>query len=507
MSAHNQYPMCAEMLMHIFENFKLPIVWRHAREKEFNLYMENGDSVQLLTWCAKKVNYWAGLTGIRAEQLKKWEVPDLNVHLPAPIMSPDGLTDWTRLLLLLHYSMPPSSHAPSMSLGEEAIRADTRCPENARNRRARWLAARTNTAGSKRPKSPEASHPEMPPPRRPRLDLGRPRIPLDTAAIQRIQRWPQCAAILENFMRGTVEPAWRGLSEPDYVQKWRSQVHYSKDPENHYKETPRNPIDAFEYWTDTMSQIRPAMMKDLYDILQYTPNQPRVPSPPSSIMPDWTFAVHVIRWMVSRDPTVDARLSNAYMTAPLSLDLIDDIEHMYSDTADRTATFLPGPATPDLHAQVSRKLSNYTRPASPAPQEADDQTLARCIEKLDAYCARFAGRELSGFYGRIIAKIRKIQGQVHASAPDTHAISALIRDINNDSDENDNNSKFRHRFGATFTFRRGDQRDNIMDTLDRLPAALQQYKQETSAGGSAADVHSSLPALLDAFKKMGSKFH
>ena len=157
-----QYPMCAEMLMHIFEGFTLPIVWKHELTRTIDIYMENGDSVQLLKWCAKKVNYWAGLTGIRAEQLKTWQVPDLNSDLPAHIMSPDGRTDWTRILMLIQISLPPIRRAPfiqdAMSLIEDEIREDTRCPENARNRRERWLAARTNASGSAYPRQePEAA--------------------------------------------------------------------------------------------------------------------------------------------------------------------------------------------------------------------------------------------------------------------------------------------------------------------------------------------------------------
>ena len=72
--------------------------------------------------------------------------------------------------------------------------------------------------------------------RRPKLKLGDPRPPMDATAIERIQKWPQCCRILENFMGTIVEPAWRDLENTDYVLKWRLQVHYSKDPVNYIKE-------------------------------------------------------------------------------------------------------------------------------------------------------------------------------------------------------------------------------------------------------------------------------
>jgi hypothetical protein len=152
--------------------------------------------------------------------------------------------------------------------------------------------------------------------------------------IERIQKWPHCCRVLENFMETIVEPKWKDMEELEHVQKWRDQVYYSKDPQNNIKEEPRNPIDAFEYWASVlMWNVYPETMKNLQNVITYTPNNLSVPSPPGSIMPDWTFAVYVLRWMVIHDPMVSESVRDVYETVPLSVGLIDDIERLYSDTA------------------------------------------------------------------------------------------------------------------------------------------------------------------------------
>ena len=107
-----------------------------------------------------------------------------------------------------------------------------------------------------------------------------------------------------NFMQTIVVPAWKDMEELTHVQKWRDKVVYSKDPQSNIKEEPLNPIDAFEYWANVMCDVFPETMENLYNEISYTPNNPSVPSPGGSIEPDWTFAVHVLRWMVIHDPTV-----------------------------------------------------------------------------------------------------------------------------------------------------------------------------------------------------------
>ncbi len=169
---------------------------------------------------------------------------------------------------------------------------------------------------------------------------GQPKPPLDASAIERIQRWPHCCRILENFMKTIVEPAWKDMEELTHVEKWRDQVYYSQDPQNNINEDPCNPIDAFEYWTNLMSDVYPETMKNLQDAIAYTPNNPSVPSPPGSTTPDWAFAVYVLRWMVIHDPTVSESLRDAYKTEKLSVGLIDDIEWLYRDMEHDANEFL-----------------------------------------------------------------------------------------------------------------------------------------------------------------------
>ena len=170
---------------------------------------------------------------------------------------------------------------------------------------------------------------------------GQPKPPLDASAIERIQRWPHCCRILENFMKTIVEPAWKDMEELTHVEKWRDQVYYSQDPQNNINEEPLNPIDAFEYWASVlMSDVYPETMKNLQDAIAYTPNNPSVPSPPGSTTPDWAFAVYVLRWMVIHDPTVSESLRDAYKTEKLSVGLIDDIERLYIDMEHDAHEFL-----------------------------------------------------------------------------------------------------------------------------------------------------------------------
>ena len=170
---------------------------------------------------------------------------------------------------------------------------------------------------------------------------GQPKPPLDASAIERIQRWPHCCRVLENFMKTIVEPAWKDMEELTHVEKWRDQVYYSQDPQNNINEEPLNPIDAFEYWASVlMSDVYPETMKNLQDAIAYTPNNPSVPSPLGSTATDWAFAVYVLRWMVVHDPMVSESVRDAYKTEKLSVGLIDDIERLCSAMAHDTNEFL-----------------------------------------------------------------------------------------------------------------------------------------------------------------------
>ena len=82
------------------------------------------------------------------------------------------------------------------------------------------------------------------------------------------------------------------------------------------------------------------MALNLHNAIAYTPNNPSVPSPPGSTMPDWAFAVYVLRWMVIHDPVVSESVRDAYKTEKLSVGLIDDIERLYSDMDHDVNEFL-----------------------------------------------------------------------------------------------------------------------------------------------------------------------
>jgi hypothetical protein len=47
---------------------------------------------------------------------------------------------------------------------------------------------------------------------------GQPKPPLDASAIERIQKWPHCCRVLENFMLTIVEPAWKDMEVCDVIE-------------------------------------------------------------------------------------------------------------------------------------------------------------------------------------------------------------------------------------------------------------------------------------------------
>jgi hypothetical protein len=61
--SQRRYAMCAEILMQMFEKFDLHKVWAVERSRTFDKYMENHDSVELLTYCATFINKWFKRSG------------------------------------------------------------------------------------------------------------------------------------------------------------------------------------------------------------------------------------------------------------------------------------------------------------------------------------------------------------------------------------------------------------------------------------------------------------
>jgi hypothetical protein len=97
----------------------------------------------------------------------------------------------------------------------------------------------------------------------------------------------------------------------DYISSFAEQVKRSKDPQPYRDLKPRNPIDAFVKWIH--AGLDPAAfpyhMQALYAAVGYVPNETEIEPPEKSYSAiysfKWTFAVHVLRWMVANDPTID----------------------------------------------------------------------------------------------------------------------------------------------------------------------------------------------------------
>jgi hypothetical protein len=121
-----RYAKCAELLMKIFGQYELHIVWKDKRKRKFDAYRQNHDSVALLTYCATFINNWHTYGG-RCFKIK----PPLAQPGPPTfcikIMSPDGETDWTRMVWLLSFD---TGHGPlqldSLSQIEALLEKDGR---------------------------------------------------------------------------------------------------------------------------------------------------------------------------------------------------------------------------------------------------------------------------------------------------------------------------------------------------------------------------------------------
>jgi hypothetical protein len=114
------YPLCAELLMQIFEKFDLRIVWNDERARKFKQYMQDEDSVKLLTYCGQFINAWFKFGGNCFKT--KTNLPVIGpATLPFRIKSPDGQTDWTRMVwLLADQTVYKGKHN-----GNEVLSADT----------------------------------------------------------------------------------------------------------------------------------------------------------------------------------------------------------------------------------------------------------------------------------------------------------------------------------------------------------------------------------------------
>ena len=334
------FPLCVEVLVKLYARLELGSYGRNIWERNLRQYREDKDSVKMMTVVAKQLNFWAKM------QSFSWGVHECREKYLGSIKSPDGEVDWTRCAWLVWcelklqqiYAFTPDI----LEQMEEWLREREEQVDREANNTTHEVL--TRAAGKLRASSPAEQGKDKlwASSRAEKLKNKRARKrELDAGDIERIQKWPHCCTILENFMKTIVEPAWKDMEEVTHVEKWTDQVTYSKDPQNNIKEEPVNPIDAFEYWANVlMWDVYPETMENLYNEISYTPNNPSVPSPPGSTTPDWTFAVYVLRWMVVHDPMVSESVRDAYKTEQLSVGLIDDIERLYSDMDHDVNEFL-----------------------------------------------------------------------------------------------------------------------------------------------------------------------
>lgn len=99
-SPQKQYPLCAEVLMDYFKTFQLPLLWKNNRKRLFALYTQDKDSVKLLTACSFYINSWYKMR--KDLSMSTLKVGDLGPEtFNVKIMSPNGKTDWTRMVWLI----------------------------------------------------------------------------------------------------------------------------------------------------------------------------------------------------------------------------------------------------------------------------------------------------------------------------------------------------------------------------------------------------------------------
>ena len=126
-------------------------------------------------------------------------------------------------------------------------------------------------------------------------------------------RYANCAALLNNFMNMSLPELWK--EKPDQVlliQGW------NKD-----KETVA-PFDRFAGWESTMSVFWPDIMHQTCRQLGFFRGMVRRVVSPSGA--DWTFLVHVIRYMFL--PLVSEKTKELFLECDLSIELLDDIERV-----------------------------------------------------------------------------------------------------------------------------------------------------------------------------------
>ena len=127
------FPRCAEVLLTLFVNAvartgtcvsTLDLDKDYDSDAQWRAFVERGDSVALMTWCADKINYWASPKYI-AKQIQAPIFGGITAPVSFKIMSPDGLTDWTlaawHIHVATHNTLPFTADVLRLMEGGPAI--------------------------------------------------------------------------------------------------------------------------------------------------------------------------------------------------------------------------------------------------------------------------------------------------------------------------------------------------------------------------------------------------
>jgi hypothetical protein len=125
--------------MNMFEIFDLHIAWAGERSRKFKKYMENHDSVELLTYCAKFINDWFKSSGACFKTKKN--LPAIGPsNFNITIMSPDGETDWTRMTWMIREFIHDYQKFTTdyLSKVEKILVTNSGYPYHAQRRQEKW---------------------------------------------------------------------------------------------------------------------------------------------------------------------------------------------------------------------------------------------------------------------------------------------------------------------------------------------------------------------------------
>jgi hypothetical protein len=103
----DRYARCAAVLYRMFRGLDMITLDKREFQRQWDETMQSGDSVAMITWCAKRFNWWSDdkyLDMVRTARAREI-VPDMSGRTPEKIMSPDRKTDWTTAVWWIHYQI------------------------------------------------------------------------------------------------------------------------------------------------------------------------------------------------------------------------------------------------------------------------------------------------------------------------------------------------------------------------------------------------------------------